>query len=91
MDYAKGIGQAVQHLAVLGHRRIGFIAGPAGLHSAIAREQAFRAAMTNIGLPPPPQYISRGDHTGEGETDAMVALLRLDSPLTAVICTPVQN
>jgi len=87
VDYAKGIGQAVQHLAVLGHRRIGFIAGPAGLHSAILREEAFRSAMTQIGLPPAPQYIVRGNHTLEGGTEAMEALLKLESPPTAVMCS----
>jgi len=87
VDYAKGISQAVQHLAVLGHRRIGFIAGPAGLHSAVLREEAFRSAMTDIGLPPPPEYIVRGDHTLEGGTEAMGSLLRLKSPPTAVMCS----
>jgi len=87
VDYAKGIGQAVQHLAVLGHRRIGFIAGPADLHSAILREEAFRSAMKSIGLPPAPEYIVRGNHTLEGGTEAMETLLKLDSPPTAVMCS----
>jgi len=87
VDYAKGIGQAVQHLVVLGHSRIGFIAGPAGLHSAILREQAFRSAMIDIGLSPPARHIVRGDHTLEGGTEAMAALLRLEVPPTAVMCS----
>ena len=87
VDYATGIGQAVQHLAVLGHRRIGFIAGPADLHSAILREEAFRSAMKSIGLPPAPEYIVRGNHTLEGGTEAMETLLKLDSPPTAVMCS----
>jgi DNA-binding LacI/PurR family transcriptional regulator len=87
VDYAMGIGQAVQHLAVLGHRRIGFIAGPAGLHSAILREKAFRSAMADIGMPPPNEYIVRGDHTLEGGTEAMGTLLKLQSPPTAVMCS----
>jgi len=87
VDYATGIGQAVQHLAVLGHRRIGFIAGPADLHSAILREEAFRSAMKSIGLPPDPEYIVRGNHTLEGGTEAMETLLKLDSPPTAVMCS----
>ncbi len=38
IDYGQGIYEAVQHLAVLGYgRRIGFISGPVGLHSAYER------------------------------------------------------
>jgi len=87
VDYKRGIGQAVQHLAALGHRRIGFISGPAGLHSAILREEAFRSAMADIGLPPPLRHIVRGNHTLEGGMEAMGTLLRVGTPPTAVMCS----
>ena len=41
IDYANGIRQAVDHVAALGHKRIGFITGPLDLHSARTRRQAF--------------------------------------------------
>src|SRR5499427_3179876 len=49
VDYADGIRQAVQHLAALRHERIGFIAGPLRLRSAMARRDAFQASMKEIG------------------------------------------
>ena len=42
LDYTTGIHAAVDHLAALGHRKIGFLAGPHKLHSAITRENDFR-------------------------------------------------
>src|SRR5262249_22258823 len=41
IDYAHGIREAVEHLCGLGHRRIGFIAGPAELPSAQIRRESF--------------------------------------------------
>ncbi len=41
LDYSTGFKAAVQHLAGLGHKRIGFLAGPHTLHSAITRENDF--------------------------------------------------
>lgn len=87
VDYAQGIGEAVQHLAVLGHRRIGFIAGPAGLRSADLRRDAFSAAIQAIGLPPHAEFMVHGDHTPEGGTRAMEALLARPIQPTAVMCS----
>jgi DNA-binding LacI/PurR family transcriptional regulator len=44
----KGIGEAVQHLAVLAHRKIAVISGPRYLHSASAQELAFETAIHSI-------------------------------------------
>lgn len=41
LDYLHGIQAAVEHLIELGHRRIGFIGGPADGASAQRRKQAF--------------------------------------------------
>lgn len=87
VDYSLGIGQAVQHLAVLGHRRIAFIAGPKGLHSAALRQKAFQDAARQIGLKIPAQYLVRGNHTLEGGTEAMEGLLQLSDVPTAVMCS----
>lgn len=87
IDYDHGIHEAVQHLAVLGHRRIGFIAGPAGLHSAQAREQAFRSAAASIGLDLPKEYVYIGDYTMEGGSRAAEHILKLAQPPTAIVCS----
>ena len=49
LDYSTGIHQAIRHLASLGHRSIAFLSGSHSLHSAITRENDFRAAMQSAG------------------------------------------
>jgi len=87
VDYGAGINEAVQHLAVLGHRRIGFIAGPLRLRSAAARRAAFVQSMRSIGLTTNPDWLVEGDHTLEGGRDAMQKMLRLRDRSTAVLCS----
>src|SRR3989475_3260506 len=70
INYQNGIRQAVQHLAALRHTRIGFVAGPANLKSALARRSAFKTSMVEIGLLP--EVIVTGDHTMEGGMRAVV-------------------
>jgi DNA-binding LacI/PurR family transcriptional regulator len=87
IDYKHGINEAVQHLAVLGHRRIGFISGPKGQHSPDERAKMFRSAMTSIGLTLPTEYVYIGDHTVEGGARGAEHLLKLKSPPTAIMCS----
>jgi len=87
VDYRAGIYEAVQHLAVLGHRKIGFIAGPLRLRSAAAREAAFVECMRSTGLTINPNWLMEGDHTLEGGRDAMQKMLTLPDRPTAVICS----
>ncbi|HTS24243.1 MAG TPA: LacI family DNA-binding transcriptional regulator [Bryobacteraceae bacterium] len=49
LDYAHGIQSAAAHLLELGHRRIGFIGGPAQGSSAQLRKQAFLEAASRAG------------------------------------------
>ena len=85
VNYLNGIRQAVQHLAALRHTRIAFIAGPQHLKSAMARRDAFRTAMGEIGLSP--ELIVTGDHRMEGGMKAFHELHALNSPPTAVLCS----
>jgi DNA-binding LacI/PurR family transcriptional regulator len=85
VDYFKGIREAVQHLAVLGHRKIGFISGPLRLHSAAARENAFLRALAEIGLKPDLRWMHEGDHTLEGGIAAMKGILKGGDPPTAIM------
>ena len=87
IDYQNGVRQAVQHLAALRHTSIAFIAGPMHLKSADARKEAFRQAMSEIGLPVPPEMLVVGDHTMEGGMRALGELMRLPAPPTAVFCS----
>jgi len=85
IDYENGIRQAVQHLAALRHTRIAFVAGPLVLKSALARKAAFQQSMSEIGLDR--DLIIEGDHTMEGGMRALVELMKLRNPPTAVMCS----
>lgn len=87
VDYADGIRQAVQHLAALRHDRIGFITGPSRLRSALARKDAFEAAMREIGLPVKPTFVVEGDHRLEGGKQALHKLSELRERPTALMCS----
>jgi LacI family transcriptional regulator len=87
VDYRAGIFESVQHLAVLGHRNIGFISGPLHLHSSQARKTAFLACLRSADLAVNPDWMIEGDHTLDGGRDAMQRLLLRDRKPTAVICS----
>lgn len=87
IDYAHGIRQAVQHLAALGHERIGFITGPEHLKTAAMRKSAFQQCMKEINLEIPPYLFVEGDHTMEAGMNAMSALAALPDRPSAVMCS----
>jgi DNA-binding LacI/PurR family transcriptional regulator len=84
----RGAGElATQHLIRLGHRRIGYVAGPnyylPTQQKAAGREAALRAA----GLEPDGLVVHGGDFTVEDGREALRALLANESPPTGVICS----
>lgn len=87
MDYSTGMREAVDHLARLGHIQIGFLAGPHTLHSAITRENDFRASMQSAGLPVEPAWVIVCDHTLRGGVAGFEKLQALARRPTAVICS----
>ena len=87
LDYSTGIHAAVDHLAALGHRKIGFLAGPHKLHSAITRENDFQAAMQESKLPTQKKWIIECDHTLKGGVAGFGKLRELSARPTAVICS----
>jgi DNA-binding LacI/PurR family transcriptional regulator len=87
VDYWHGIQQAVQHLAVLGHRKIGFISGPNDLRSAQSRLNAFKRSMHSVGIRLPPGTIVEGDHTIESGQRGFQRLQQLNAPPTAILCS----
>ncbi|HEV2465302.1 MAG TPA: LacI family DNA-binding transcriptional regulator [Acidobacteriaceae bacterium] len=75
VDYYNGIREGVQYLAVLGHRKIGFISGPLHSQSSAARKLAFTKAMDGIGLPMRDEWMPEGNHTPEGGIAATKRIL----------------
>ncbi len=87
VDYYTGIYEAVQHLAVLGHRKIGFISGPLRLRSAESRKATFLGCLHSAGLKADPSWLIEGDHTLDGGRDAMQRILALPKWPTAIMCS----
>lgn len=82
-NWAGGMA-ATEHLLSLGHRRIGFIAGPTRLLCSRARLDGYRAALEGAGIPVDDALIVPGDfYHASGSTGAS-ALLDLRKPPTAV-------
>jgi LacI family transcriptional regulator len=87
VDYRHGIWQGVQHLAVLGHRKIAFISGPLNLHTARLRHRAFTESLQQVGIELHPDWLIEGNHTLEGGLRAMEQLLQSNDGPTAILCS----
>jgi len=87
LDYSAGIHAAVAHLFELGHTRIGFLAGPHTLHSAVTRLNAFQQSMSDAGLKAHNNWIIECDHTLKGGVAGFESLMMLKSRPTALICS----
>ncbi len=87
VDYRAGIYEGVQHLAVLGHRHIGFISGPLARRSAESRKAAFLSCLHSTGLKPNPDWLIEGNHALDGGRDAMNQILALPDWPTAIMCS----
>jgi len=74
---------AVAHLAGLGHRRIGFIGGPAELSVSERRLAGYRKGLDAAGLDPAPGLVVGGDFSLEGGRASVGALIERGA--TAVI------
>jgi LacI family transcriptional regulator, repressor for deo operon, udp, cdd, tsx, nupC, and nupG len=71
--HAEGMAPAVEHLAQLGHERIGFLGGRAELEHVRVREESWRAALAAAGLAAGP--VAHADPGG-----------LLEQRPTAVVC-----
>ena len=81
MDVARASELAVEHLHELGHRRIGHVAGPAEVESALRREEAFLEAARRRGLEP---VVVREPFSEAGGAAGARELLAGHPDLTAV-------
>ncbi|MCL2541833.1 MAG: LacI family transcriptional regulator [Nocardioidaceae bacterium] len=80
-DNLNGGHLAAEHLLDLGHRRIAMLTGRADLMSAQLREQGFRAALGEAGIPAADQLFVPGDYDPDvAEKNAYELLTRPDRP-----------
>jgi LacI family transcriptional regulator len=82
-NWAGGLS-ATEHLLGLGHRRIGFIAGPKRLLCSRARLDGYRAGLEAAGLTFDERLVRQGDFYHESGFTAATALLALRHPPTAI-------
>lgn len=75
----------VTHLIEHGHRRIGFIAGRAGLGTTDERVAGYRAALQAAGLTFESQLLVNGGSDSEPARQATAQLLALPVPPTAIM------
>lgn len=84
LDDQAGIRTAVAHLCALGHTRIGFIGGLPTNDTASRREAGFRAGLSDAGLRPDEEGMTRVGYSG---SDGRVAidLLLVKGPLPSAL------
>jgi LacI family transcriptional regulator len=82
-NWAGGLS-ATEHLLSLGHRRIGFIAGPKRLLCSRARLDGYGAGLAVAGIDLDPSFVRQGDFYHESGFAGAEALLALDRPPTAI-------
>ncbi|MEW2106780.1 LacI family transcriptional regulator [Streptomyces cellulosae] len=75
----------VTHLAGLGHRRIGLVAGLPGLSTTTERITGYRHGLAAAGLPYDERILVHGDSEAAGAERATAELLRLGSRPTALV------
>jgi DNA-binding LacI/PurR family transcriptional regulator len=80
-DYAAGMRQAIEHLAALGHRRIGYLSGPASSWSNRERQRGLRLASRAAGV----SVLELGPFAPRFEAGQQAADLALAERVTAIV------
>ena len=86
IDGQHAFAEAVDHLAALGHKRIGFVGAPTYLNFVQDRLDGFHAGLARNGLQADALMISIAEMTDEGGERAAMDLLSSDNPPTALLC-----
>ncbi|MCW2873496.1 LacI family DNA-binding transcriptional regulator [Actinacidiphila oryziradicis] len=85
-DNRGGAQRLTEHLLSLGHRRIGYVAGPAERTTTRHRLEGHRAALAAAGLDSGAEHLTvYGYYDRSSGYDAALELLRRDPRLTAVV------
>ncbi|GGH37906.1 LacI family DNA-binding transcriptional regulator [Microbacterium album] len=83
-DNLAGARLATEHLIALGHRRIAHLRGRGDLESARLREQGYRDALADAGIPFDPALIAEGGYRAPEASRGAATLLDLADRPTAV-------
>ncbi len=83
----QGAYDATRYLIQLGHRRIGFIAGPHTESPSGERHAGYQDALTQNGIPYDDLLIRNGDFARQSGYIAAQSLLAMDEPPTAIFAS----
>jgi LacI family transcriptional regulator len=87
MDDVAAAREMTEHLASLGHRRIGFIVGEPRYGASQARRQGYLEAMQRLNLPVADAWVRQGDFTFQSGLEQGKALLALPERPTAIFAS----
>lgn len=78
--------EALEHLVDLGHRRVGFLMGPATTSTSRGRLDGALSVLTRNNLPVEDDLVFHVEFTHEGGYSGFVQMMRVDNPPTALFC-----
>lgn len=84
VDYSTGIAQAIEHVASLGHRRAGVIAGPEGNRTAGTIAQALVSGLSKKGMKPFP--VTHSNYRVDAGASAVRDILVAPDIPTVIFC-----
>ncbi len=84
MDDRLAAMELVRHLIRLGHKKIAFIAGPAGHNASTGRREGYLDALAEAGLKVNPTHIAEGDYSLRSGLEAARKLITADPKPTAI-------
>ena len=86
-DNVGGARSATAHLIELGHQRVAYIDGPAGLIASQERLAGYREALSEAGIEFDERLVAGGDYSVSGGQSALGALLDRGEGFTAVFAS----
>jgi DNA-binding LacI/PurR family transcriptional regulator len=85
LDNRHAIGMLLNHLQQLGHRKIGFLAGPSDISDAAERSEAFHSLRSELKMPWKAEWEQSGEfNLGKGREGA-ARMLQLEDAPTAIL------
>ena len=85
LDDERAAHLATDHLIALGHTRIGWAGGRAGVDTAQRRQNGIRDAMAAADLWLDPSWVVGTDYTPPGGAAAVAEIMRSETPPTAIV------
>ena len=86
VDNAAGVAAMVAALVSLGHRRIGFLAGPRSLYVGRERLAGYRRSLDDAGIDYDDQLVVQTSFDVRGGALGVDTLLAAGAPVTAICC-----